>query len=119
MILRCLDKIGAYLPAPAIVRSKKSSAQCDTHITAPHDLAETENSRLCPRFQVVFFKWRFASTDFENCASNYTGQITYQTSAAIDDRKPFLCRNPHNILMLSLAKFNQHMPFRPQQTGGI
>jgi hypothetical protein len=26
-MLRCLDKIGAYLPAPAIVRSKKSCAQ--------------------------------------------------------------------------------------------
>lgn len=40
MILRCLDKIGAYLPAPAIVRSKKSHAQCVNHITTPHDLAE-------------------------------------------------------------------------------
>jgi len=40
MILRCLDKIGAFLPAPAIVRSKKSHALCVNHITAPHDLAE-------------------------------------------------------------------------------
>lgn len=119
MILRCLDKIGAYLPAPAIIRSKKSCAQCDTHITAPHDLAEIENSRLCARFQVVFFIWRFASTNFEHCASNYTGQIAYKTGVVICQRKPFACRNLHNFFMLSLAKLNQHMPVGSHQRGGI
>jgi len=118
-VLRCLDKIGAYLPAPAIVRSKKSCAQCVTHITAPHDLAEIENSRLCACFQVVFFIWRFASTNFENCTSNYSGQIAYQTGAVIAHHKPCTCRNPHNFPMLSLTKLNQHMPVRLQQPGGI